>query len=73
MLTTYHVDEAVYAALRAGASGFVLKEAAPDELVQAIRAVAAGGAWLDPPVAQRLSRTFGLPPSGVRPRWRSRT
>ncbi|MBB5114061.1 response regulator [Micromonospora echinospora] len=54
MLTTYHVDEAVHAALRAGASGFVLKDAAPAELVSAIRAVAAGEAWLDPAVARRL-------------------
>lgn len=58
ILTTYHVDEDVYAALRAGASGFVLKDAAPDELVAAIRKVAAGGAWLDPPVAARLLSDF---------------
>lgn len=58
ILTTYHVDEAVYGALRAGASGFVLKDAAPDELVAAIRAVAAGEAWLDPAVARRLLNDF---------------
>lgn len=68
VLTTYHVDDAVYAALRAGASGFVLKDAAPDDLVQAIRAVAAGGAWLDPPVAQRLLADFAArPAAGVPP------
>jgi DNA-binding NarL/FixJ family response regulator len=62
MLTTYHVDDAVYAALRAGASGFVLKDAAPDELVSAIRAVADGEAWLDPAVARRLLTDFAAQP-----------
>lgn len=62
ILTTYHVDEAVYAALRAGASGFVLKDAAPDELVAAIHAVADGDAWLDPPVARRLLADFAARP-----------
>ena len=52
MLTTYNVDAAVRAALRAGASGYVLKDAAPDELVGAVRAVADGEAWLDPAVAR---------------------
>jgi DNA-binding NarL/FixJ family response regulator len=42
ILTTYHIDEAVYAALRAGASGFLLKDAAPAEMVNAIRAAVAG-------------------------------
>jgi DNA-binding NarL/FixJ family response regulator len=54
ILTTYHLDEAVYAALRAGASGFLLKDAAPTEIVAAIRAVAGGEAWLDPAVTRRL-------------------
>jgi len=58
VLTTYHVDEAVTAALRAGASGIVLKDAAPDELVGAVRAVSAGDAWLDPAVAKRLLAEF---------------
>jgi DNA-binding NarL/FixJ family response regulator len=62
ILTTYHVDEAVYAALRAGASGFLLKDAAPDELAAAIRAVAAGEAWLDPAVARKLLDEFAARP-----------
>lgn len=62
ILTTYHVDETVYAALRAGASGFLLKDAEPSSLYAAIRAVASGEAWLDPPVAQRLLRDFAAQP-----------
>lgn len=64
VLTTYHVDEAVRSSLRAGASGFVLKDAAPVELVAAIHAVANGEAWLDPAVAKRLLAEFkGRPES----------
>jgi DNA-binding NarL/FixJ family response regulator len=62
ILTTYHVDEAVYAALRAGAFGFLLKDAAPDELVAAVRAVAAGEAWLDPAVTGPLLAEFAARP-----------
>lgn len=62
MLTTYHIDEAVYAALRAGASGFLLKDAASTEIVNAIRAVVAGEAWLDPAVARRLIDEFAARP-----------
>ncbi|GGM19813.1 DNA-binding response regulator [Micromonospora sonchi] len=58
ILTTYHVDETVYAALRAGASGFVLKDAVPQELLGAVRAVAVGEAWLDPAVARGLLTDF---------------
>jgi DNA-binding NarL/FixJ family response regulator len=50
ILTTFHLDEAVTAALRAGAVGFLLKVAAATEIVAAIRAVVAGEAWLDPRV-----------------------
>jgi DNA-binding NarL/FixJ family response regulator len=62
ILTTYHIDEAVYAALRAGASGFLLKDAAPTEIAAAIRAVAAGEAWLDPAVTRRLINEFNARP-----------
>lgn len=66
VLTTFHVDEAVYAALRAGASGFILKDAAPTELVAAVRALAAGEAWLDPAVARQLIDEFAArPESGL--------
>jgi DNA-binding NarL/FixJ family response regulator len=67
ILTTYHVDEAVYASLRAGASGFLLKDAAPEDLVNAIRAVAGGEAWLDPPVARRLLTDFAARPESRLP------
>jgi DNA-binding NarL/FixJ family response regulator len=62
ILTTYHIDEAVYGALRAGASGFLLKDAAPTEIVAAIRAVVAGEAWLDPAVTRRLIDEFATQP-----------
>ncbi|MGH3767956.1 MAG: response regulator [Pseudonocardiaceae bacterium] len=62
ILTTYHIDEAVYAALRAGASGFLLKDAAPAEIVNAIRSIVAGEAWLDPAVARRLIDEFAARP-----------
>jgi DNA-binding NarL/FixJ family response regulator len=54
ILTNFNLDEYVYTALRAGASGFVLKDAASSELVNAIRAVAAGEAWLDPTITRQL-------------------
>ncbi|GAP47403.1 response regulator [Streptomyces azureus] len=72
VLTTFDLDEYVHAALRAGASGFLLKNTTPELLVEAIGVVAAGEAMLAPTVTRRLIRTFSdLPPpllSGVRPR-----
>ncbi|MGH8921400.1 MAG: response regulator [Actinomycetes bacterium] len=58
VLTSYHADEAVYGALRAGASGFLLKCAAPADLPAAIRAVSSGEAWLQPAVARGLLTEF---------------
>ncbi len=67
ILTTFDLDEHVYAALSAGASGFLLKDATPDELVHAVRVVAAGEALLAPRVTSRLVREFARRPAG-RPR-----
>jgi DNA-binding NarL/FixJ family response regulator len=57
-MTTFDLDEYAYGALRAGASGFLLKDAQPDELLAAIRAVAAGDAVIAPAMTRRLLRTF---------------
>ncbi len=54
MLTTFDIDDYVYAALRAGASGFLLKDAPADELVRAVRLVAAGDALLAPSITRRM-------------------
>jgi DNA-binding NarL/FixJ family response regulator len=54
VLTTFDLDEYVYAALRAGASGFMLKDALADDLISAVRVVAAGEATLAPTVTRRL-------------------
>jgi DNA-binding NarL/FixJ family response regulator len=54
VLTTYDADDSVFAALRAGASGFLLKDARPGDLVDAVRVVAAGDALLAPSVTRRL-------------------
>jgi DNA-binding NarL/FixJ family response regulator len=58
MLTTFDLDEYVYDALRAGASGFVLKDVPADQLVEGIRQVAAGDALLAPSVTRRLIEEF---------------
>ncbi|MGP9682515.1 MULTISPECIES: response regulator [unclassified Brachybacterium] len=58
MLTTFDADEYVFAALRAGASGFLLKDSTPDELVQAVRVVAGGDSLLAPRVTRALIADF---------------
>src|SRR5262245_20315759 len=58
VLTTFDLDEYVYAALRAGASGFLLKDVPPDDLLSAIRAVATGDAVVAPRVTRRLLDRF---------------
>ncbi|WGD36966.1 response regulator transcription factor [Lysinibacter sp. HNR] len=65
ILTTFDIDEYVYDALAAGASGFLLKDAPPADLVQAVRVVAAGDALLAPSVTKRLINRFAehRPPS----------
>jgi DNA-binding NarL/FixJ family response regulator len=67
ILTTFDLDEHVYAALSAGASGFLLKDATPEEVVYAVHVVAAGEALLAPAVTSRLVREFARRPAG-RPR-----
>ena len=62
MLTTFDLDDYVYAALRAGASGFLLKDATAAELVHAVRVVAAGDALLAPSVTRRLIADFARQP-----------
>jgi DNA-binding NarL/FixJ family response regulator len=68
MLTTFDLDEYVYEALRAGASGFLLKDAPAAELVRAVRVVAAGDALLAPSVTRRLIADYARrPPPAGRP------
>jgi DNA-binding NarL/FixJ family response regulator len=63
VLTTFDVDDYVYEALRAGASGFLLKDAPRQDLVSAVRVVAAGDALLAPSVTRRLIREFAARPT----------
>jgi len=58
ILTTFDLDEYIYEALRAGASGFVLKDDPPEQLIAAIRTVAAGDALLSPTVTKRVIKQF---------------
>jgi DNA-binding NarL/FixJ family response regulator len=68
VLTTFDLDEYVYEALRAGASGFLLKGAPTDQVVEAVRVVAAGEALLSPSVTRRLIDEFARRPTpGARP------
>jgi DNA-binding NarL/FixJ family response regulator len=68
ILTTFDLDEYVYEALRAGASGFVLKDIPPEQLVEAIHVVANGEALLSPTITRRLIEEFvRRPPDVARP------
>ncbi|HJP77956.1 MAG TPA: response regulator transcription factor [Pseudonocardiaceae bacterium] len=63
ILTTFHVDEYVAEALRAGASGYLLKDATGDQMVEAVRVIAAGEAMLAPAVTRRLLERMSAGPS----------
>lgn len=63
MLTTFDLDDYVYEALRCGASGFLLKDARPEDILTAVRVVAAGEALLAPSVTRRLIERFAAQPS----------
>jgi DNA-binding NarL/FixJ family response regulator len=67
MLTTFDLDEYVFEALRAGASGFLLKDTPPEELLNAIRVIAAGDALLAPSVTRRLIAEFARRPHSPSP------
>jgi DNA-binding NarL/FixJ family response regulator len=67
MLTTFDLDDYVYQALRAGASGFLLKDATAAELIHAVRVIAAGDALLAPSVTRRLIAGFVRQPSAAPP------
>ena len=67
ILTTFDLDEYVYEALRAGASGFLLKDTPPEQLVEAIQIVAGGDALLSPSITRRVIEQFvSRPPDSVR-------
>jgi DNA-binding NarL/FixJ family response regulator len=68
ILTTFDLDEYVYEALRAGASGFVLKDDPPEQLLAAIRTVAAGDALLSPSVTKRVIKQFTRIPRPAPPK-----
>ena len=67
MLTTFDLDEYVFEALRSGASGFLLKDTPPEELLSAIRVIAAGDALLAPSITKRLIEEFTSRPSSSPP------
>jgi DNA-binding NarL/FixJ family response regulator len=67
IVTTFDLDEYVHGALKAGARGFLLKDAGPELLVQAIRAAANGDALIAPSVTARLLATFSHPGAGRSP------
>jgi DNA-binding NarL/FixJ family response regulator len=65
IVTTFDLDEYVFDALRVGASGFLLKDSPPDELIAGVRVVAAGEALLAPPITKRLIEEFARRPTGT--------
>jgi DNA-binding NarL/FixJ family response regulator len=68
ILTTFDLDEYVYEALRAGASGFVLKDDSPEQLIAAIRTVAGGDALLSPTITKRVIQRFARLPRPAPPK-----
>jgi DNA-binding NarL/FixJ family response regulator len=68
ILTTFDLDEYVYEALRAGASGFVLKDDSPEQLIAAIRTVAGGDALLSPTITRRVIQKFARMPRPAPPK-----
>jgi DNA-binding NarL/FixJ family response regulator len=68
ILTTFDLDEYVYEALRAGASGFVLKDDSPEQLIGAIRTVAGGDALLSPTITKRVIQKFARMPRPAPPK-----
>ncbi|HET6174509.1 MAG TPA: response regulator transcription factor, partial [Gaiellales bacterium] len=68
ILTTFDLDEYVYEALRAGASGFVLKDDPPEQLLAAVRTVADGEALLSPAITKRVIKQFTRIPHVARPK-----
>ncbi len=68
ILTTFGLDEYVYEALRAGASGFVLKDDPPEQLIEAVRTVAAGDALLSPSITKRVIKAFTRLPRPMPPK-----
>jgi DNA-binding NarL/FixJ family response regulator len=68
ILTTFGLDEYIYEALRAGASGFVLKDDPPEQLIAAVRTVAAGNALLSPAITKRVIRQFTRLPRPAPPK-----
>lgn len=67
ILTTFDLDEYIYESLRAGASGFILKDASPESLVEALRTVASGDSVLSPDITRRVIEEFARTPSSSMP------
>ena len=73
VLTTFDLDEYVYAALQSGASGFLLKDVTPEQLVAAVRTVSVGDALLAPTITRRLVERFARPSQTAAPATRRRS